>query len=220
MIIVGSLDLKTILELRREYAIKCDDEDYHDSVKGELRAIDSILKDLDLTVADFICKYNTLAEQTEEDAYENIAYRRTIEEVLGIIEPKYAFGRNEDISVWYEEKSSFLIRSLDLTKIVSLKKQYIENSEWEEEFNSYNNGIADACSGVIDEREMDLDSFFAKYQKIVLENSDEIERSVEDDNYRGDLTDKNKREYTIGFNNTFVEVLELIKPEFVEAFQT
>ena len=87
-------------------------------------------------------------------------------------------------------------------------------------FFAYNNGIADACSGVIDEREMDLDSFFAKYQKIVLENSDEIERSVEDDNYRGDLTDKNKREYTIGFNNTFVEVLELIKPEFVEAFQT
>ena len=132
------------------YSEKNDSGEMRDNIRGEKRAYDSILKQLDRKTSEFIYHFSEEKKELDVKDEEQFAYLSEIGKVIKLINPwsEYDTEVASDILRKYENMYPNTPRELTFPLIIQNKLFFVENNRIFDptEFRYYNRGEIEAYS--------------------------------------------------------------------------
>lgn len=183
--------------------------------EAEVKMIDEIIEDLETySNHDFLRKYqkryleisDLLENDNEFDMYDKLIGKQSaIEFVFMLISPYLEYSVDEETinGISY----LFCFKDISIENILESKIDFIdENNIFDKaEFANVNQGVKRACIEMLDDIKIYvIDDFINKYKEIFIP----INKLLESD----DLVVDEMIEETIGYSNTIIDILSLIKP--------
>ncbi len=202
---VRDISLPNIIKVRMDFC-KGYEKELTNTAAGEEKAYTEMLDAIDCKLRDFYCRFIHVLAQCQNpyaDIDEITAYAGVMGEVLEIINPYFHYETS--LSELVGHLPDHFTKDYSISDIIRGKEDFVKNNRVfnAEEYLLCNVGGLKAYDEMLEDLDMETDSFIEKYAAIVYEISRRIEQETEDEDHDID-------ESLIGYNNAVLGILELL----------